>query len=432
MPARRAMAASVADQGVVALTGILVVVVAARQSTAAAFAAFAVVYTVATVLTGLFAAYVGQALVLHRGDQERLHAEARGAALFTAAAATAAGAVLLVAGGAAGGPTGDAFAALGLVLPLVLTQDALRHGFSLLGAAHGALAADLCRLAVAVPLLTLQPDGAGPARLVLVWGLSALPALLLAAALLVRATRGARPAPLAARLRRDHLGRRFAVEYGVGQAGTQLAIVGLGLLANPLAVGALRGAAVLFGPLNVAFNAANGFGPPQLNRLHTDENKARAAALAGGALALAAAAWGTVLHLLPDSAGRALLGDTWDAAAALLPATGTQYTVMALGVCGLVTLRVVRPRATLPLQVAFSALSVCLLLGGYALGGVLGAAWGLCAGSAAKSAAAWLRVRRELRGPAGTPAGEPDGTSDGEPAGGSAADRPAATPRAER
>ncbi|WP_245246850.1 hypothetical protein, partial [Streptomyces lonarensis] len=356
LPARRAMAASVADQGVVALTGILVVVVAARQSTAAAFAAFAVVYTVATVLTGLSAAYTGQALVLRRGPDARLHAEARGAALFTLVAATAAGAVLLLAGGLAGGATGDAFAALGLVLPLVLTQDALRYGFSLLGAAHGALAADLCRLAVAVPLLALQPDGAGPARLVLVWGVSALPALALGVVLLARATRGARPAPLAAQLRRDHLGRRFAAEFGVGQAGTQLAVVGLGLFANPLAVGALRGAATLFGPLNVLFNAATGFGPPQLNRLHADENKARAAALAAGALALLAAGWGTVLYLLPDAAGRALLGDTWDAAAALLPATGAQYTVMALGVCGLVTLRVVRPRATLPIQLVFSAL----------------------------------------------------------------------------
>ncbi|WP_245241023.1 hypothetical protein, partial [Streptomyces spiramenti] len=399
MPPRGAMAASVADQGVVALTGILVVVVAARQSTAAEFAAFAVVYTVATVLTGLSAAWVGQALVLGRGADARLHAEARGAALFTALAATAPGAALLLAGVVVGGPLGDAFAALGAVLPLVLTQDTLRYGFSLLGAAHGALAADVLRLAVAVPALALQPAGAGPARLVLVWGLSALPALLLGAVLLLRATRGARPTPLTARLRRDHLGNRFAAEFGVGQAGTQLAIVGLGLFANPLAVGALRGAATLFGPLNVLFNAANGFGPPQLNRVHADENKARAAALAAGVTALVAAGWGAVLFLLPDAAGRAVLGETWDAAVALLPATGVQYTVMALGVCGLVTLRVIRPRATLPIQVAFSALSVCLLCVGYALGGVIGAAWGLCAGSAAKSAAAWLRVRTELRRP---------------------------------
>ncbi|WP_258037155.1 hypothetical protein [Streptomyces sp. SM14] len=410
--ARAVMAASVTDQGVVALTNIAVVIVAARQSTAAAFASFAIVYAVATVLLGAAAAFVGQALVLRRGPDAELHGHIRGSVLFTLTAATLAGAALTLSAWPFDGELADALAVLGLVLPLVLAQDALRYGFSLLGLAHGALAADVLRLALAVPALALQPHGSEPSRLVLAWGLSALPALLLGGWLLARATRGARPTPLTAPLRRDHLGRRFAAEYGVGQAGTQLAVIGLGLFANPLAVGALRGATTLFGPLNVLFNAANGFGPPQLNRLHAPENKARAAALAAGALAAVAACWAVVLLLVPGSAGRALLGDTWDAASALLPATGVQYTVMALGVCGLLTLRVLRPRATLPVQVVFSLLSVACLLGGYALGGVVGAAWGLCVGSAAKSAAAWLRVRAVLREP--PPADAPDGDGAGD------------------
>jgi hypothetical protein len=126
---------------------------------------------------------------------------------------------------------------------------------------------------------------------------------------------------------------------------------------------------------------------------------------AGGALAAVAACWALVLLLLPDSLGPELLGDTWETASALLPATGAQYVFMALGATGLLTLRVLRPRATLPIQLTFSLVSICCLLGGYALGGVLGAAWGLCAGSAAKSAAAWLRVRTELRRPAPAPPG---------------------------
>ena len=73
-----------------------------------------------------------------------------------------------------------------------------------------------------------------------------------------------------------------------------------------------------------------------------------------------------MLFVLPDGAGRALLGDTWPSAAHLLPATGSQYAVMALGTCGLLALRVLSPRATLPIQVVFSLTSVCCLLGGYA------------------------------------------------------------------
>lgn len=101
-----------------------------------------------------------------------------------------------------------------------------------------------------------------------------------------------------------------------------------------------------------------------------------------------------MLYALPERVGRELLGDTWQAAAALLPATGAQYAVMGLGTCALLTLRVLNPKATLSLQVVFSLLSVGLLLGGYAVWGVAGAAWGLALGSASKAAAGWLRVAR--------------------------------------
>ncbi len=398
--ARTAVVCSVADQGVAALTNIAVVIVAARQSTAAGFAVFSVAYTVFAVLLGLSTAYVGQSLVLERGENRSVRTACRSAVAFTACASSVLGALAAAALWPAtttgeGGLTGGLLA-LALVLPVVLTQDSLRYAFSALRMPHLALASDVLRLAVAVPALVVQPQEAAPARLLAVWGLSALPAL--AAGLLLLAPR-VRDAGTELRryVRRGHLGRRFAVEFSVGNAGTQLAVIGLGLWATPLAVGALRGATTLFGPLNVLFNAATGFGPPLLARAGTATRTARSAALVGGVLAVVAAGWATVLALLPDRAGRMLLGDTWAAASALLPATGSQYAVMALGTCALLTLRVLRPRATLSLQVTFSTLSVCCLLGGYAVGGVPGAAWGLFAGSAAKATAGWLRVRRVTR-----------------------------------
>ncbi|MCT2590141.1 hypothetical protein LHJ74_09485 [Streptomyces sp. N2-109] len=408
MRARTAVLCSVADQGVAALTNIAVLVVAARQSTAAGFAVFSVVYTVFALALGLFVAYVGQALVLERGEPQQVRAACRSAVAFTGCASSALGALALLPLWLTTGLRGElapGLAALAAVLPLVLTQDCLRYAFSTLGAPHRALASDLLRLAAALPLLAVQPHGAGADRLVLVWGVSALPALALGLALLAPLVRGGCRAQSGGALpgtrrylRRGHLGGRFAVEFAVGNAGTQLAVIGLGLWATPLAVGALRGATTLFGPMNVLYNAATGFGPPLLNRRGGDHRRtARTAAVAGGVLAAVAALWATVLILLPDRFGRMLLGDTWTAASALLPATGSQYAVMALGTCGLLTLRVLRPRTTLPLQLVFSALSVCALLVGYAWGGVLGAAWGLCLGSACKAAATWLRVRSVLR-----------------------------------
>ncbi|MGW3325070.1 hypothetical protein [Streptomyces virginiae] len=390
---RRGLAAvaSVLDQAASSATNILVLVLAARLSSASGFADFSMVYVTFSVLLGLNMAYVGQSLVLEKG--ERLGAECRSAVGFTAAGSAAVGVLLAAVGLALPGATGTAFLALGLVLPLVLLQDGLRYCFSALRAPERALAADALRLVCVVAALALQPEGASAGRLVLAWGLSALPALGLGLWLLRPYVRGGR-ADLRPYLRRGHLGQRFVVEFAVGNGSSQLAVLGLGVFATPLAVGALRGATTLFGPLNVLFNSANAFGPPVLGRLGGKRATVRATAALGIVLAAVGAGWATALYLLPDRLGRELLGDTWAGASALLPATGAQYAVMGLGTCALLTLRVLAPKATLSLQVVFSLLSVGLLLSGYAVWGVAGAAWGLAAGSALKALAAWWRVTR--------------------------------------
>ncbi|WKV71768.1 hypothetical protein AW27_009670 [Streptomyces sp. PCS3-D2] len=390
---RRGLAAvaSVLDQAASSATNILVLVLAARLSSASAFADFSMVYVAFSVLLGLNMAYVGQSLVLEKGDG--LGAACRSATGFTGAASAAAGVLLAMTGFALPGATGRAFLALGLVLPLVLLQDGLRYCFSALRAPERALAADGLRLVCVVAALAVQPEGASAGRLVLVWGLSALPALAVGLWLLRPHVRGSR-ADLRPYLRRGHLGQRFVVEFAVGNGSSQLAVLGLGVFATPLAVGALRGATTLFGPLNVLFNSANAFGPPVLGRLGGKRATVRATAALGLVLAAIGAGWATALYLLPDRLGRELLGDTWAAASALLPATGAQYAVMGLGTCALLTLRVLAPKATLSLQVVFSLLSVGLLLGGYAVAGAAGAAWGLAAGSALKALAAWWRVAR--------------------------------------
>jgi len=389
------MVCSAADQGVAALTNILVLVVAARLSTAEGFAAFSVVYTVFTVLLGLSVSYVGQALVLERGTNPEMRGACRDALAFTVTASGVAGAVMAAGLAAVPGSTAGGLAVLGVVLPIVLTQDGMRYCFATLRVPHHALTIDFVRLTTVLPALAVQPHGAGPARLVAVWGLSALPALLTGAALLAPQLRGL-PGDPRRLLRRAYLGRRFAVEFAVGNASNQLAIVGLGLIASQLAVGALRGATTLFGPMNVLFNAATAFGPPILRRAATGR-QVRAMAVLAALLAGLAAAWAVLLMALPDRAGRQVLGETWAASAALLPATGSQYAAMAAGTCALLTLRVLRPRTTLPLQVVFSLLSVSFLLAGYALGGVLGAAWGLCLGSTLKACAAWIRIVLVIR-----------------------------------
>ncbi|MFE4213679.1 hypothetical protein [Streptomyces sp. NPDC056844] len=402
MRARTAILCSVADQGVAALTNILVLVAAARLSTVADFARFSAVYLVFTVLLGVSGAYTGQPLVLRRGGGPDTLGACRSAVVLTLGASAALGALLATVCLFVPGDTARALLALGLVLPVVLGQDALRYAFSTLQRPQLALTSDLVRLGCVLGALAAQEYGAAPSRLIAVWGLSALPALLLSAALLHRATAGA-PLLLRPMLRRGHLGQRFTVEFGVGNATSQLSVLGLGAVGNPLLVGALRGATTLFGPLNVLFTSATSFGPPLLGRIDDERRRVRATAGLAAVLAATAALWAVTLALLPGGVGRQLLGDTWPTAAALLPATGSQYAAMAVGTCGLLALRMLDPRTTLSIQVVFSLTAVALMAGGYALGGVPGAAWGLALGSLCKAAATWTRVARlRRRSTAGT------------------------------
>ncbi|MFI6858406.1 hypothetical protein ACIBKZ_00665 [Streptomyces sp. NPDC050421] len=396
MRSRTAVVCSVADQGVAALTNILVLVVAARLSTVADFARFSAVYLVFSVLLGVSGAYTGQPLVLRRGAGDGTRGACRSAVGFTLLVSAVIGGLLAAVCAVLPGETARAAAMLGLVLPVVLAQDTARYAFATLHAQHLALAADTLRLICVLGALAVQPHGTPASRLVVVWGLSALPALLLSAAVLHRRTAGT-PVRLKPLLGKGHLGRRFVVEFGVGNATSQLSVLGLGTVGNPLVVGALRGATTLFGPLNVLFTSATGFGPPLLGRLATDRLRVRATAALAALLALTAACWATVLALLPGSVGRHLLGDTWPTAAALLPATGSQYAAMAVGTCGLLALRLLDPRTTLSIQVVFSLAAVAFLAGGYLVGGVMGAAWGLCLGSVCKAVATWTRVARLTR-----------------------------------
>lgn len=403
MKARTAIVSSVADQAVAALTNILVLVTAARLSTVVDFARFSAVYLVFTVLLGLSGAYTGQPLVLRRGDTTEVRGACRSAVAFTLLAATALGTPLALVCLLLPGDTARALMMLGVVLPVVLGQDAMRYAFSTLHLPHLALAADALRLGGVVGALAAQPHGASAARLVTAWGLSALPALLLSAALLHRRVAGT-PLRPGALLRRGHLGRRFVIEFGVGNATSQLSVLGLGMVGTPLLVGALRGATTLFGPLNVLFTSATSFGPPLLGRLGSERRAVRATTALAAVLAATAAAWATALALLPESAGRHLLGDTWPLAASLLPATGSQYAAMAVGTCGLLALRLLDPRTTLSIQVVFSLASIAFLTAGYVLGGAPGAAWGLCLGSLCKAVATWTRVARlRCRDPAAHP-----------------------------
>lgn len=82
-------------------------------------------------------------------------------------------------------------------------------------------------------------------------------------------------------------------------------------------VAAVRGAGTLLGPVSTLFSALQVVLLPEMARL-LGENRLRLAAGQAVVMSLVVALWGGFLFLIPDSAGRELLGDTWSASRAVL------------------------------------------------------------------------------------------------------------------
>jgi O-antigen/teichoic acid export membrane protein len=127
---------------------------------------------------------------------------------------------------------------------------------------------------------------------------------------------------------------RFSAEYASLNASTALVWFALAGPLGAVGVAALRGASLLFSPLNTAFNSVRIAMIPELVRTRDTPRYRRGLMETGGILLALGVVWGVVVLLLPDSIGRIALGDTWDSAKELrLP-----NAVQALAMVGYTTL----------------------------------------------------------------------------------------------
>ena len=268
--------------------------------------------------------------------------------------------------------------AMALVLPALMFQDHWRSTFIAFGEPRRAFAIDLTwGVLWALAFLVLIQGGAREAAVfILVWGAGALVAGLYGSRL--AGTWAAFRGVLAwfathRQVSVPSLANTFAT---LGSA--QVAFLLVSVLGSVTDLGSLRGTQTLLGPLNIVGFAVLSFAVPELIRRAPS---ARGLILAGvgigGALMLVAATWGGFLLLLPDSAGRELLGETWPGARhALLGMVLYQCAVNAT-VGTTVVLRCLNRVHTV---LWLSTLSVPLVLTGAVLGvlvnGDAGAAFG--------------------------------------------------------
>lgn len=371
-----------ADQMVSSGTNAAVSLLVARQVSAEEFGAFALAFVAFTYAIGASRALVSEPLVVRfsgtaGGDRLRAIGDSAGAALLTGVTlgAVAAGVGLVVPG-----LTGTLLVALGCLMPALVLQDHWRLAFFASGRPKAAFINDSVWALLQIGTIVLLIWGGRGETLayLLAWGGSAA-----AAAVLGIRQAGTRPrlgssATGWLRAHRD-LGGRFAGSFLVNQGAFNTAEVLLGVIVGVAAVGAVRGVAVLLGPMRVVFSTVTAFALPLLSRRvsagQAVVRPAAAVSLAAGGLA---AVWAGGLVLLPASVGEELLGETWEGASTVLPILGLQWVVIGVATGAALGLKALaHARLLLRVTLVQGPLAIALGAGGALLGGLVGAATGL-------------------------------------------------------
>ena len=387
----------IADQALSSLTNFALGILVARSASPEEFGAFTIVFATFILALGLARALSGEPLLVRHTeapnpDLRRATASATGAAIAIGAVA---GLGCVVAGVAARGGLGDAFVALGILLPWLLLQDGWRYAFFAAGRSKAAFANDLIWAALLLPVLVLiSGTRTVSARdLILVWGTTA--ALAAAAGIFqARVIPDPRGTIRWIRGHRD-LAPRYVGEYMAASGAYQFSAYGVAAVASLAAVAALRAGQLLLGPLNIFGLAAGVAAVPEFVRISRRRPAAvrkASVALSAGMVAVATL-WGSVLLLLPARVNELALGPQWAGASlVLLPLVlarlgsgaqaGPSTALRALG----------EARRSLLLRAVCAAVVAFGTIGGAATGGALGAASALAAAECIGAVLWWWQI----------------------------------------
>lgn len=394
----------VVDQAVSSATNALLSVMVARQASAVGFGAFGIAYTVYLFSLGFTRAVAAEPLLIRRPAAVRSDPSGDGAAVggvgsaagvagvVRGAVGSAAGAAIVIgvliglgcaaAAVAIGGQIGAALLPLGIGLPALLVQDVWRFELIAGGRGRDATVNDLVWGVTLVGALAIAPKAseAGLAPLVVAWvGTGAL------AAVLGAWQTSAVPAPMRARrwLREQRdLIPHLVLEFLARTGGRQLTVFAVGLVSGLAALGAIRAAEVVFGPLNVILLGANVSAVPHIASVLRRAPGDLAAAARRLSLQLAglALAVGALSLAIPTSLGRTILGASWSVAAPVLIPQALLMAGNAANTGPLAGLRALEQVArSARVRMLLSPLSVVVGTVGALAGGAVGATLGLAA-----------------------------------------------------
>lgn len=404
------------DQALSSLTNFTLGVIIVRTVGVEEFGAFSLAFSAYLLVMSVCRAYpMGPLPIRYGAAPDASFRVAAGAAVGSVLGiAVVCSLVLLVIGLIVGGGAGQAFLALAVTFPGLLVQDAWRLTFFAWRRGRSAFLNDLLWTILMFPLLGVVVASGDRSVFwpTFVWGASAT-----TAALFGWWQARIRPAPRRARTWwREHLdiGPRFITEVIARTAGGQLSTYGIGAVAGLSTLGILRAAQLVVGPVQIFFLGIDLVAVPEGVRAlgHSRTRLRRLAVGMSAALMSLAAGWGVLVLLLPEPAGVAFLGSSWDSARMVLLAIVIAQiaTVSSTGPgMGLRTLAAAR--RTLRASSIVSASVVILGVAGAAIGGTSGAASGLALASLLGAVIWWRAFEAALHDHAHAPdridAGEP-------------------------
>ena len=172
----------------------------------------------------------------------------------------------------------------------------------------------------------------------------------------------------------------FGFDYLASSGVAQLVPSALAVVSGPSVVGALRGAGSMLSPITALTSPARSLIIPRMlaDSDQSASTRIRRGVATTGLLASLVLSLGLVVLVLPDRAGRLLLGSNWEFAEPLLPALLCELLFAIASIVPMVGHRVAQAaRRTLTIHLGVAPIRLAVVIAASVAGGAAGAAWAL-------------------------------------------------------
>jgi O-antigen/teichoic acid export membrane protein len=396
---RRRASWSLVDQALSSLTNFAMSLVAARVLAPREFGAFAIAFATYIVCLNLNRALATDAfLIRYSGASDDERREEVPAVMGTVVVFSLASSLCFgVAAAFLPSPANLAFLAFAVVQPGILIQDSWRFVFFADGRPQLSAANDLI-WAVVQALLTVAAFTTGHKSLLWLtatWGVAAWVA---AGAGFVQFGCGIAPRRAVSWVKQHRdLAVRYAADVVTLLGVAQLGLYGLGFLSGLTAVGSIRAAQVLLGPLTFISLGGSIIIVPEGVRLRARAPQRLKVVLSAysAIMVILAVIWVAVASLLGGRLGTDLVGRNWNGVRSVLVPVGAIFVFSSLADGGLLGLRVLADaRRALWARLIVAPFTLTASLVGAALGGARGFAIGTAGGTGVGAIVWWVAYRR--------------------------------------